>query len=129
MYTRQNRLLSASSYTFILVVSANLLRRLYCQCGGGRFLSPSDPLLAPLRDLGTLLRDKYRRPLVPPMCPVAKITESEHRDDMSARVLEEVALLDAELAHAGTEPEEGEAEDGAEQGHGCRIIGRHSDRW
>ena len=36
--------------------------------------------------------------------------------------LEEVALLDAELAYAGTEPEEGETEDGAKQGHGCRII-------
>ena len=30
--------------------------------------------------------------------------------------------MDAELAYAGTEPEEGEAEDGAEQGHGCRMI-------
>jgi hypothetical protein len=45
------------------------------------------------------------------------------------RTLEEVALLDAELAYAGTEPKEGEAEDGAEQGHRCRMIGRHSDRW
>jgi len=32
--------------------------------------------------------------------------------------------LDAELAYAGAEPEEGEAEDGAEQCHGCRSIGR-----
>jgi hypothetical protein len=40
------------------------------------------------------------------------------------RTFEEVALLDAELAYAGAEPEEGEAEDGAEQCHGCRSIGR-----
>ena len=30
------------------------------------------------------------------------------------RTLEDVALLDAELAYAGTEPEERETEDGAE---------------
>jgi len=36
--------------------------------------------------------------------------------------------LDAELAYAGTEPEEGEAEDGAEKGHGCGLIGRHPVR-
>ena len=36
------------------------------------------------------------------------------------RTLEDVALLDAELAYAGTEPEEGETEDGAEQGHGLK---------
>ena len=40
------------------------------------------------------------------------------------RTFDEVALLDAELAYAGTEPEEGEAEDGAEQCHGGRSIGR-----
>lgn len=44
------------------------------------------------------------------------------------RTIEEVALLDAELAYAGAEAEEGEAEDGAEQCHGCRCgygsIGR-----
>jgi hypothetical protein len=51
------------------------------------------------------------------------------KEGKRGRTLEEVALLDAELAYAGTEPEEGEAEDGAEQGHGCRMIGRHSDRW
>jgi hypothetical protein len=47
----------------------------------------------------------------------------------SRPTLKEVALLDAELAYAGTEPKEGEAEDGAEQGHERRMIGRHSDRW
>lgn len=30
------------------------------------------------------------------------------------RTLEDVALLDAELAYAGTEPKEGETEDGTE---------------
>jgi len=40
------------------------------------------------------------------------------------RTFEEVALLDAELAYAGAEPEEGKAEDGAEQCHGGRSIGR-----
>jgi len=55
------------------------------------------------------------------MYPVAEIAKGEHRDDVSARVVEEVALLDAELAYAGTEPEDGEAEDGAEQGHGCEV--------
>ena len=37
------------------------------------------------------------------------------------RTVEKVALLDAELAYAGSEPEEGEAEDGAKQGHGCWV--------
>jgi len=45
---------------------------------------------------------------------------------VSKRTVEEVAFLDAKLAYAGAEPEEGEAEDGAEQGHGCRSIGRRS---
>jgi hypothetical protein len=49
------------------------------------------------------------------------------------RTFEEIALLDAELAYAGAESEEGEAEDGAEQGHvgfgfwaslGCRDCCR-----
>ena len=39
------------------------------------------------------------------------------------RTFEEVALLDAELAYAGAEPEEGKAEDRAEQCHGARSIG------
>jgi hypothetical protein len=34
-----------------------------------------------------------------------------------ARTFEEITLLNAELSYAGAEPEEGEAEDGAEQGH------------
>jgi len=33
---------------------------------------------------------------------------------VSKRTVEEVAFLDAKLAYAGAEPEEGEAEDGAE---------------
>ena len=45
------------------------------------------------------------------------------------RTVEEVALLNAELAYAGAEPEEGETKDGAEQGHGCGSIGRHSVGW
>ena len=36
------------------------------------------------------------------------------RKGREERTFEEVALLDAELAYAGAEPEEGKAEDGAE---------------
>jgi hypothetical protein len=41
-------------------------------------------------------------------------TDGGRRGGKWKRTLEEVALLDAELAYAGAEPEEGEAEDGAE---------------
>ena len=57
-----------------------------CQRGGRRLLSPRDPLLAPLRDLCTLLGDEYPRALVPPMRPVSEIAKGEHRDEMSARI-------------------------------------------
>lgn len=49
-----------------------------------------------------------------PLC----VRRTDEKREVGERTVEEVALLDAELAYAGTEPEEGEAEDGAEQGHG-----------
>ena len=47
--------------------------------------------------------------------------QTDERRGVGERTVEKVALLDAKLAYAGTEPEEGEAEDGAEQGHGCWV--------
>lgn len=47
--------------------------------------------------------------------------QTDEKREVGKRTVEEVALLDAELAYAGTESEEGEAEDGAEQGHGCWV--------
>lgn len=62
------------------------------------------------------------------MCPPGSagrsLCETDRQTDggqKGERTVEEVALLDAELAYAGSEPEEGEAEDGAEQGHGCWV--------
>ena len=70
-----------------------------------RLLRSRDPLPTSLRNLRTFIGDENRRAFVPPMRPVTKITKSEHRDDMPARVCFETTKNDKRERNNNTHPQ------------------------